>query len=64
MPIKVGDINRTSIIESYVTEILDGMDFDTLYTFAYESLLEKKELLDNLVLENEILETYPELLED
>jgi len=62
--IKISDINRTSMIESYVTEILDGMDFDTLYTFAYESLVEKKELLDNLNLENEISETYPELLEE
>jgi len=61
--IKVSDINRRSIIESYVTEILDSMDFDTLYTFAYENLMDQKELMDNASIENEILETYPELLQ-
>jgi hypothetical protein len=40
------------------------MDFDTLYSFAYEQLVESKGLMDNEPLENEIKEYYPEILED
>jgi len=62
--IMVTDKNRDVIIESYSSRLLDDMDFDTLYAFAYERLVEGKGLMDNEPLENEILEYYPEILEE
>lgn len=60
----VTDKNREDIVRSYAHRILDDMDFDTLYSFAYEQLVQSKDLMDNEPLETEILETYPEILED
>ena len=62
--IMVTDKNREDIVRSYAHRILDDMDWDTLYTFAYEQLVQSKDLMDNEPLETEILETYPEILED
>lgn len=60
----VTDKNRDNIIEEYANSILDNMDFDTLYTFAYEQLVQSKDLMNNKALEDEILEFYPELLQN
>lgn len=60
----VTDKNREDIIESYASRLLDDMDFDTLYAFAYEQLVESKDLMTNESLEDEIKEYYPEILED
>jgi hypothetical protein len=62
--IMVSDKNREDIIETYASRLLDDMDFDTLYAFAYEQLVESKGLMDNEPLEDEIKEYYPEILED
>lgn len=62
--IMVTDKNREVIIETYASRLLDDMDFDTLYAFAYEQLVESKGLMDNEPLEDEIKEYYPEILED
>lgn len=56
--------NRDVIIESYSSRVLDDMDFDTMYAFAYEQLVENLKLMDNEPLENQILELYPEILEE
>ena len=60
--ITVTDKNRDDIIRVYASSILDSMDFDTLYSFAYERLVDSKDLMDNEPLENEIREFYPEIL--
>lgn len=60
--ITVNDKNREDIIRVYASTLLDHMDFDTLYSFAYEQLVESKDLMDNEPLENEIKEFYPEIL--
>jgi len=62
--ITITDKNREDIIQVYASTLLDGMDFNTLYSFAYEQLVESKDLMDNEPLENEIKEFYPEILED
>jgi hypothetical protein len=62
--ITVTDKNREDIIRVYASTLLDHMDFDTLYSFAYEQLVESKSLMDNIPLEDEIKDRYPELLED
>lgn len=62
--VSINSDNRMDIVRSYSHEILDHMDWDTLYTFAYEKLVEEKENMDIKDLENEILEFYPHILED
>jgi len=62
--IMVTDKNRDVIIQSYSSRMLDDMDFDTLYAFSYEQLVESKGLMDNEPLEDEIMEYYPEILEE
>jgi hypothetical protein len=62
--VTVTDKNREDIIRVYASNILDHMDFDTLYSFAYEQLVESKSLMDNEPLENEIKDYYPDILED
>jgi hypothetical protein len=61
--IMVTDKNRDDIIRVYASRLLDDMDFDTLYSFAYERLVDSKDLMDNEPLEQEILDYYPEILE-
>lgn len=62
--IQVTDKNREDIIRSYAHRLLSDMDWDTLYSFAYERLVESKNLMDNEPLEQEILDYCPEVLED
>jgi hypothetical protein len=62
--VTVTDQNREDVIRAYASSILDHMDFDTLYSFAYEQLVASKSLMDNDPLEQEIKEYYPEILED
>jgi hypothetical protein len=59
----VTDKNRDDIIRVYAHRLLDDMDFDTLYSFAYERLLDSKDLMENEPLEQEILEYCPDILE-
>lgn len=61
--IKVVDSNRDQLIDLYCTKLLDDMDHETLYQFAYDMLFDSKDLMDNKPLENEIKEYYPQLLE-
>lgn len=58
----VTDKNRDEIIEQYVHNLVDNMDWDSLYELATESLMNSKDLMDNKALEDEILEFYPHLL--
>lgn len=60
----VTDKNRQDITSVYCHRLLDDMDFDTLYSFAYDMLRDNKEGLTNEQLENQIVDYYPELLED
>lgn len=62
--INVTDSNRMDIIRSYSHELLDSMDWDSLYTFAYEQLVQSKESMTNGDLEHEIRNYCPEILDD
>jgi hypothetical protein len=61
---KVTDENRADITSVYCHRLLDDMDFDTLYNFAYLMLKDNKEGLTNEQLTNQISDYYPDLLED
>lgn len=61
--IKITHNNRDKIIQTYCERLLDDMDYQTLYEFALESLLDNKDEMDTTILENEINEYYPDLME-
>ena len=62
--IKVTNKNRDVIIDSYVSRLLDDMDFDALYSFAYSMVIDSKKNLSNTVLEDEIVDYCPDILEE
>ena len=62
--IKVTDENRDVIMDSYVSRILDDMEYDTLYTFAFDMLKDGKSGLSNDQLANQISDYYPDILEE
>jgi hypothetical protein len=59
----VTDENRQEIMSTYCSRLLDDMDFDTLYSFAYDMLRDSKSGLTNKMLEEQIVDYYPDLLE-
>jgi hypothetical protein len=56
--------NRIDITSVYCHRLLDDMDFNTLYNFAYQMLVDNKEGLTNKMLEEQISDYYPDLLEN
>jgi len=60
----VTDKNRQEIMSTYCSRLLDDMDFDTLYSFAYDMLRDNKEGLTNKMLEEQIADYYPDILEN
>ena len=61
---KVTDETRVDITSIYCHRLLDDMDFDTLYSFAYQMLVDNKSGLTNKMLEEQITDYYPDLLEN
>jgi hypothetical protein len=60
----VTDENRQDITNIYCHRLLDDMDFNTLWTFAYDMLRDNKEGLTNKMLEDQISDYYPDILEN
>jgi hypothetical protein len=60
----VSDKNREKITDIYCNRLLDDMDFNTLYNFAYQMLVDNKSGLTNEMLEDQIKDYYPDLLEN
>jgi hypothetical protein len=56
--------NREQLIEDYASLIVEGMDMDTLVSFAYDTLVSNLESYDDAELIKEVTEYNPELLED
>ena len=61
---KITDQNRIDITSTYCHRLLDDMDFDTLYNFAYQMLVDNKSGLTNKMLEEQIADYYPDILEN
>jgi hypothetical protein len=57
-------LDRDSLIADYASLIIEGMDMDTLVSFAYDTLVGNLESYDDADLIKEITEYNPELLED
>jgi len=60
----VDDKNREKIIDIYCKRLLDDMDFNSLHCFALHMLKDNKEGLTNKTLEDQILDYYPDLLDN
>lgn len=57
-------MNREQLIEDYASLIVEGMDMDTLVSFAYDTLVSNLDSYDDAELIKEIKEYNPELLEE
>lgn len=62
--INVTDENRTDITTVYCHRLLNDMDWDTLYSFAYYMLRDNKDHYTNKDLEKEIINYCPDILEE
>jgi hypothetical protein len=60
----VTDKNREKITDLYCNKLLDDMDFSTLYCFAFDMLKDSKSGLTNKMLEEQIVDYYPDILEN
>jgi hypothetical protein len=55
--------DRDSLIEEYAQQVVDGMDLDTLISFAFDTICERMDEMNDNEIVNEVNEYYPELLE-
>ena len=57
-------MNRNELQESYIHQLIDGMDWKTMEQFVYDSLNENLDKYTDEELKTEITDYYPELLEE
>jgi len=57
-------MNRQQLLETYIEEIIDGMDHKTMYQYVYDMLEQNFETYSEEELVTEVKEYYPHLLED
>ena len=50
-------------METYIEEIIDGMDHKTMYQFVYDTMEQSLETYTDEELETEVKDYYPHLLE-
>ena len=57
-------MNRNELQESYIHQLIDGMDHKTMYHIVYDTLNDNLSKYSEAELITEVKEYYPELLED
>ena len=57
-------MNRQELLETYIEEIIDGMDHKDLWQYVYDSLEQNFETYSEEELVAEVKEYYPHILED
>jgi hypothetical protein len=57
------NFDRDQLIEDYASLIVEGMDMDTLVSFAYDTLVGNLDSYNDAELIKEVAEYNPELLE-
>ena len=57
-------MNRTDLQESYIHQLIDGMDYKMMEQFVYDSLNDSLSKYSESELITEVEECYPELLEE
>ena len=56
--------SRDELVNNYVLEMVEGMDMDTLVSYAIDALRHDVELWTDEELFKEVTEYYPHLLEE
>ena len=56
-------MNRTELQESYIQQLIDGMDYKTMERFVYDTLEENLTNYTDEELITEVTDYYPELIE-
>ena len=56
-------MNRQELLETYIEEIIDGMDHKTMYQYVYDMMEQNFETYTEEELVTEVKEYYPHLLE-
>ena len=56
--------DRSTLVERYAEQIMDGMDMKTMECFVFDTLVENLNKYSESELIAEVEEYYPELLED
>ena len=56
-------MNRQELMETYIEEIIDGMDHKTMYQYVYDNLYDHLNKYDEEELIEEVKDYYPHLLE-
>ena len=57
-------MNRSDLQETYIHQLIDGMDHKTMYHLVYDTLDESLSKYSEAELITEVEDYYPELLED
>jgi hypothetical protein len=57
-------MNRTELQESYIQQVIDGMDYKTMERFVYDTLEENLTNYTDEELITEVTDYYPELIEE
>ena len=57
-------MNRPELQESYLQQLVDGMDWKTMEQFVYDTVNENLDKYTDEELKEEIEDYYPELLEE
>ena len=61
---KINDDNREDIIDAYCNRVVEGMGTKELVQFVYDVLYDSKSEYTDEQLETEIMDYYPDLIED
>lgn len=56
--------DRDSLAQDYAQLVVDGMDMQTLVTFAIDTIVERMEQMNDREIVCEVNDYYPELLEE
>ena len=57
-------MNREQLQETYIQQLIEGMDFKTMECFVYDTLKENLSSYTDEELITEVEEYYPELIEE
>jgi hypothetical protein len=61
---KMKNIDRDQLVENYVQQMIDGMDYKTMERFVYDTMVENLADYTDEELLTEVTDYYPELLGD
>ena len=56
--------DRVQLVEDYIQQLIEGMDYKTMECFVYDTLVSNLESYTDIDLVNEVKEYSPELLEE